>query len=74
MPNPAGSWHAISWIWGGELRGYDYLTQPLAIPLPGGQAQFAVNKLLDRGSRAATTIVANVQDFITIVARQLGVI
>lgn len=37
-------------------------------------SEFAVNKLLDRGSLAATTIVANVQDFITIVARQLGVI
>ncbi|MBS4036742.1 MAG: branched-chain amino acid ABC transporter permease, partial [Hydrogenophaga sp.] len=38
--------NAISWIWGGDLRGYDFLTQPVAIPLPGGQAQFAVNKLL----------------------------
>ena len=25
----------ISYVWGGDLRGYDYLTQPLAIPLPG---------------------------------------
>lgn len=37
-------------------------------------SEFAVNKLRDRGSLAATTIVANVQDFITIVARQLSVI
>jgi branched-chain amino acid transport system permease protein len=38
--------NAISWIWGGDLRGYDFLTQPFAIPLPDGHAQFAVNKLL----------------------------
>jgi branched-chain amino acid transport system permease protein len=31
-----------SWVWGGELRGYDYLTEPVAI----GGAQFAANKLL----------------------------
>jgi len=31
-----------SLIWGGDLRGYDYLTQPVAI----GGAQFAVNKLV----------------------------
>jgi branched-chain amino acid transport system permease protein len=36
----------ISYVWGGDLRGYDFLTQPLAIPLPGGSAQFAVNKLV----------------------------
>ncbi|MBR6789246.1 MAG: hypothetical protein IKM31_00095 [Oscillospiraceae bacterium] len=36
--------------------------------------EFVVNKLLDRGSLAATTIVTNVQDFITILARGLGVI
>ena len=36
--------------------------------------EFVVNKLLDRGSLAATTIVTNVQDFIMIVARGLGVI
>ncbi len=35
--------------------------------------EFVVNKLLDRGSLSATTIVANVQDFITLVARGLGV-
>lgn len=34
--------------------------------------EFVVNKLLDRGSLAATTMVTNVQDFITIVARGLG--
>lgn len=31
-----------SLIWGGDLRGYDYLTQPVAL----GGAQFAVNKLV----------------------------
>ncbi len=31
-----------SWAWGGELRGYDYLTTPVAF----GGAQFAGNKLL----------------------------
>ena len=36
--------------------------------------EFVVNKLLDRGSLAATTIVTNVQDFITILARGLGVL
>ena len=36
--------------------------------------EFVVNKLLDRGSLSATTIVTNVQDFITIVAKGLGVI
>ena len=35
--------------------------------------EFVVNKLLDRGSLAATTIVTNVQDFITIVAKGLNV-
>jgi branched-chain amino acid transport system permease protein len=30
------------WLWGGDLRGYDYLTAPVAI----GGAQFAANKLL----------------------------
>ena len=34
--------------------------------------EFVVNKLLDRGSLAATTMVTNVQDFIRIVARSLG--
>ncbi|MFY8054285.1 MAG: branched-chain amino acid ABC transporter permease [Limnohabitans sp.] len=32
----------VSAIWGGELRGYDYLTEPVAM----GDAQFAANKLL----------------------------
>ena len=35
--------------------------------------EFVVNKLLDRGSLSATTMVTNVQDFITIVARGLGI-
>lgn len=34
--------------------------------------EFVVNKLLDRGSLSATTMVTNVQDFITIVAKGLG--
>ena len=34
--------------------------------------EFVVNKLLDRGSLAATTIVTNVQDFIMIVAKGTG--
>ena len=33
--------------------------------------EFVVNKLLDRGSLSATTIVTNVQDFITLVAKGL---
>lgn len=36
--------------------------------------EFVVNKLLDRGSLAATTIVTNVQDFITILAKGLGLL
>ena len=32
----------VSWVWGGDLRGYDYLTEPVQI----GGAQFAANKLL----------------------------
>ncbi len=35
-------------------------------------SEFVVNKLLDRGSLCATTLVTNVQDFITIVAKGLG--
>jgi len=35
--------------------------------------EFVVNKLLDRGSLCATTMVTNVQDFITIVAKGLKV-
>ena len=31
-----------SWLWGGDLRGYDYLAEPVAL----GGAQFAANKLL----------------------------
>ena len=36
--------------------------------------EFVVNKLLDRGSLAATTIVTNIQDFIMIVAKGLGLL
>lgn len=36
--------------------------------------EFVVNKLLDRGSLSATTMVTNVQDFITRVARGLSVL
>ena len=36
--------------------------------------EFVVNKLLDRGSLSAKTIVTNVQDFIRTVAKGLGVI
>ena len=36
--------------------------------------EFVVNKLHDRGSLSATTIVTNVQDFITIIAKALKVI
>jgi len=32
----------VSWMWGGYLRGYDYLTEPVRI----GEVQFAANKLL----------------------------
>ena len=35
-------------------------------------SEFVVNKLLDRGSLSATTFVTNVQDFIVIVAKGLG--
>jgi branched-chain amino acid transport system permease protein len=32
----------VNWMWGGDLRGYDYLTEPIKF----GGAQFAGNKLL----------------------------
>ncbi|MBI5278893.1 MAG: branched-chain amino acid ABC transporter permease [Burkholderiales bacterium] len=32
----------VNWVWGGDLRGYDYLTEPIKF----GGAQFAANKLL----------------------------
>lgn len=32
----------VSWMWGGDLRGYDYLTEPVKF----GGAQFAANKLV----------------------------
>lgn len=34
--------------------------------------EFVVNKLLDRGSLSATTVVTNVQDFVMMVARGVG--
>ena len=34
--------NAVSALWGGELRGYDFMTKPVAL----GDAQFAANKLL----------------------------
>lgn len=37
-------------------------------------SEFAVNKLLDRGSLCSIGIVTNAQDFITIIAKGLGVI
>ena len=33
-------------VWGGELRGYDFMAFPVVFPGPGGGAQFAANKLL----------------------------
>ncbi|MFI3172222.1 MAG: hypothetical protein R3Y58_07650 [Eubacteriales bacterium] len=36
--------------------------------------EFVVNKLLDRGSLSATTIVTNVQDFIMLVVKGLGIL
>ena len=33
-------------MWGGDLRGYDFMAEPVLIPGPGGGAQFAANKLL----------------------------
>lgn len=41
-----------SLVWGGELRGYDYLTEPVAI----GGAQFAANKLLLLGVALAASL------------------
>jgi len=35
----------VSWLWGGELRGYDFMTEPVKF----GGAQFAGNKLLVLG-------------------------
>jgi branched-chain amino acid transport system permease protein len=37
--------NAAQLAWGGDLRGYDFLTQPVPVPGMGG-AQFAANKLL----------------------------
>lgn len=33
-------------VWGGDLRGYDFMAKSVAIPGPGGGARFAANKLL----------------------------
>ncbi len=33
-------------VWGADLRGYDFMAEPVVIPGPGGGAQFAANKLL----------------------------
>lgn len=41
-----------SWVWGGDLRGYDYLTSPVAV----GGAQFAGNKLLVFGLALAIAL------------------
>ncbi|MBI5256649.1 MAG: branched-chain amino acid ABC transporter permease [Burkholderiales bacterium] len=35
-----------SMVWGGELRGYDFLTMPVPVPFTSGGSQFAANKLL----------------------------
>ncbi|HEY0823936.1 MAG TPA: branched-chain amino acid ABC transporter permease [Ramlibacter sp.] len=42
----------VSWMWGGDLRGYDYLTEPLKF----GGAQFAANKLLVFGLALAFAV------------------
>ena len=42
----------VSWLWGGDLRGYDYLTEPVKF----GDAQFAGNKLLVFGLALAFAI------------------
>jgi branched-chain amino acid transport system permease protein len=42
-----------SFVWGGDLRGYDYLTSPVAV----GNAQFAANKLLVFGLALAFSAV-----------------
>ena len=34
--------NAVNWIWGGDLRGYEFMTEPVSL----GGAQFAANKLL----------------------------
>ena len=41
-----------SLVWGGELRGYDYLTDPVGV----GGAQFAANKLMLLGVALAASI------------------
>ena len=34
--------NTVNWIWGGDLRGYEFMTEPVRL----GGAQFAANKLL----------------------------
>ena len=41
-----------SWQWGGELRGYDFLTEPVRV----GTTQFAGNKLLVFGLALAFSV------------------
>ena len=45
-----------SWAWGGDLRGYDYLTTPVVIGGAGG-AQFAANKLVVFGLALVFSLV-----------------
>jgi branched-chain amino acid transport system permease protein len=42
----------VSWLWGGDLRGYDFLTEPVKF----GGAQFAANKLLVFGLALAFAV------------------
>ncbi|MDH5709334.1 MAG: branched-chain amino acid ABC transporter permease [Hylemonella sp.] len=42
----------VSWMWGGDLRGYDYLTEAVKL----GSAQFAANKLLVFGLALAFSV------------------
>lgn len=35
-----------SFVFGGDLRGYDYLGQSIEVPWPGGSTNFTVNKLV----------------------------
>jgi branched-chain amino acid transport system permease protein len=35
-----------SMVFGGDLRGYDYLSDPVVVPWPGGSTQFTANKLV----------------------------
>ncbi len=58
-----------------SLPGNARRVHPPGVPVAAvDAAEFVVNKLLDRGSLSATTMVTNVQDFIGKVATGLGVI